>query len=185
MILAAALAALLLPPLPGGSARGLWAQSTSVGGSGDSSTDASGFRPLAVPSPAPEFAEKDIFQRQTIDLQRYRGKVVVLNFWATWCPPCKEEIPALKAIQDGHRKDLVVIGVSVFSSESSTELFYADYKINYPMVYGSWEMMGEYGKVDSIPTTFLIDRNGTIEQQVVGSRTQSEYEQMLKPLLAP
>ena len=158
---------------------GLWAQAA------NGPVDDLGYRPLVIPSPAPEFAEKDIFDHQTIDLQRYRGKVVVLNFWATWCPPCKEEIPALKAIQDAHGQDLVVIGVSVFCSESSTRLFYVEYKVNYPMILGSWDMMGQYGEVKAIPTTFLIDRRGVITQQVIGSRTQDQYEAMLKPLLAP
>ncbi|HET6450267.1 MAG TPA: TlpA disulfide reductase family protein [Spirochaetia bacterium] len=173
------LAVLFSGLLLGSAPAAVWAQA-----SASPADDGSGYPDIVIPSPAPEFAQKDIFQRQTIDLKRYRGKVVVLNFWATWCPPCKEEIPALKAIQAGHNRDVVVIGVSVFCSESSTELFYADYKINYPMIYGSWDMMGQYGKVGAIPTTFLIDRNGTIQQRVVGARTQDQYEALLKPLLA-
>ncbi len=135
-------------------------------------------------APAPGFSEKDIFGRDTIDLRNYRGKVVILNFWATWCPPCREEIPALEAIQRAYGKDVAVIGVSVYCSSASTELFYAEYKINYPMIYGSYELMGEYGRVAAIPTTFVITRDGKIADRVQGARSQGEYEAMLKPLLA-
>jgi peroxiredoxin len=132
---------------------------------------------------APAFSEPDIHGRSTIALKDLAGKVVVLNFWATWCPPCKEEIPALEAIQAAHKDKLVVVGVSVFSSETATDLFNAEYKINYPMIYGSYELMEKYGRVRSIPSTFLIDKNGVIAANIVGSRTQAEYEAMLKPLL--
>jgi thiol-disulfide isomerase/thioredoxin len=132
---------------------------------------------------ASDFSERDIYDRTTIALKDLVGKVVILNFWATWCPPCREEIPALEALQAAHKDTLVVIGVSVFCSTTATELFYVEYKINYPMIYGSYELMGKYGKVSSIPTTFLIGRDGVIAARVVGSRTQGQYEAMLKPLL--
>jgi len=151
-----------------------WAQDTV------SSVDGS---PAEPGTAAPAFSEKDIFDRGTVSLKDLAGKVVLLNFWATWCPPCKEEIPALKALQEAHEGKLVVVGVSVFCSNTATELFYAEYRINYPMIYGSFELMGKYGKVNAIPTTFVIDQHGVIAARVVGSRTQSEYEAMLKPLL--
>jgi peroxiredoxin len=132
---------------------------------------------------APAFSEPDIHGRSTIALKDLAGKVVVLNFWATWCPPCKEEIPALKALQAAHKDKLVVVGVSVFSSETATDLFEAEYKITYPMIFGSYELMEKYGRVRTIPSTFLIDKNGVIAADVIGSRTQAEYEAMLKPLL--
>jgi cytochrome c biogenesis protein CcmG/thiol:disulfide interchange protein DsbE len=166
---------MLFPPLLGGASLAAEAAAVNNGGSSQA----------AAVVAAPGFSEKDIFERSTIDLKQFRGKVVILNFWATWCPPCREEIPALEAIQNAHRKDVEVIGVSVFCSSASTELFYAEYKINYPMIYGSYEMLDAYGRVRTIPTTFLITRKGDIAQRVTGSRTKDEYEAMLKPLLAP
>ncbi len=150
----------------------------------DSSPDEQDFVPLHAGSTAPDFSEKDILGRQTIALSAYKGKVVLLNFWATWCPPCREEIPALIDLQQRHKGALVVIGVSIFSSNSATELFYRDYKINYPVIYGYYELMGEYSKVASVPTTFLIDRQGKVVARVVGSQTEAQYEQQLQPLLA-
>jgi cytochrome c biogenesis protein CcmG/thiol:disulfide interchange protein DsbE len=140
-----------------------------------------GSHPSLVGNPAPDFTVQDADRK--VVLRDFRGKVVVLNFWATWCPPCKEEIPALKALQAAHKDKLVVVGVSVFSSETATDLFEAEYKITYPMIFGSYELMEKYGRVRTIPSTFLIDKNGVIAADVIGSRTQAEYEAMLKPLL--
>jgi thiol-disulfide isomerase/thioredoxin len=153
-------------------------------GSADSSTSEQDFVPLSVGSAAPDFSEEDIFGKQVIALNAYRGKVVILNFWATWCPPCLEEIPALESLQKRHKGALAVIGVSVFSGNAATELFYRDHKINYPVIYGYYELMGEYSKVASVPTTFLIDKEGKVMARIIGSRTEAEYEQLLQPLLS-
>jgi len=133
---------------------------------------------------APAFAEKDIFGKETASLEKYRGKVVLLNFWATWCPPCRKETPVLESLQKSYWKQLTVIGVSVYCSYADTEEFYRDFKIPYPMIYGSYELMGLYGKVASIPTTFLIDKKGQIAAKVVGSRSRDQYEEILRPLLS-
>lgn len=139
-------------------------------------TDASGI--------APDFTEKDIKNNETISLNNYRGKVVVLNFWATWCPPCRAEIPALEDLQDIYKDKLVIIGAAVFSSTAAIEQFYKDYEINYPVIMGSYELMEKYGKVRVVPTTILIDKKGEIADNVIGSRTKDQYAKMLKPLLA-
>jgi cytochrome c biogenesis protein CcmG/thiol:disulfide interchange protein DsbE len=133
---------------------------------------------------APDFAEKDIFNRRMIALYNLLGKVVILNFWATWCPPCRQETPDLQALQNSYKDALAVVGVSVFCSESATEQFYKDYKISYPMIYGSYDLMYKYGRVAAIPTTFLINKKGELVAKVVGSRTKAQYEEMIKPLLA-
>jgi thiol-disulfide isomerase/thioredoxin len=134
-------------------------------------------------SPAADFSEKDIFEKRTVSLRNLRGKVVMLNFWATWCPPCRQETPTLVALQKLHMGQLLIVGVSVFSYTTATEQFYKDYEIDYPVVYGSYELMEQYGKVSAIPTTFLIDKQGRIAARVVGSRTKEQYEDMIKPLL--
>ena len=117
-------------------------------------------------------------------MNAYRGEVVVLNFWATWCPPCRTEIPALESVQALHKGKVVVIGASVYSNNRDTEQLYKEYEVNYPMLYGSYELMGEYGKVGTIPTTFLIDKQGRIAATVVGSRTAGQYEEMIGQLLS-
>jgi len=152
--------------------------------SASSSSDGGDYAPISVGSVAPDFSEKDLYGRKMIALHDYRGKVVMLNFWATWCPPCKEEIPALRALQESYKDTLVIIGASVFSTNVATELAYWEYKINYPIIYGSFDLMGRYGKVSSIPTTYLIDKVGRVAARVDGSRTVEEYERMLEPLLS-
>jgi cytochrome c biogenesis protein CcmG/thiol:disulfide interchange protein DsbE len=132
---------------------------------------------------AQDFSEPDL-QERAITLKAYRGKVVILNFWATWCPPCKMEIPFLEDLENEHRGQLEVIGASVFCSYSDTQNFYKDYGINYPVIFGSYDLMFKYGKVSAIPTTFLISKKGVISFKVVGYRTKEQYEEMLKPLLA-
>jgi thiol-disulfide isomerase/thioredoxin len=127
-----------------------WSQSTSA----DSSVDERDFVPLHTGSVAPDISEHDIFGNHTIALNDYRGKVVILNFWATWCPPCREEIPALETLQNKYKGSLTVIGVSVFCSNTETEAFYRDYRINYPVFYGFYELMGKYSKVASGVTPF-------------------------------
>jgi cytochrome c biogenesis protein CcmG, thiol:disulfide interchange protein DsbE len=152
----------------------------------DVTNESGGVESLAVGSStmAPDFIERDITDRQTISLHDYRGKVVMLNFWGTWCPPCRAEVPDLKALQRTHKDTLEIIGAAVFSSEAAVDKFYQDYKINYPIIFGSYELMEKYGKISVIPTTVIIDRKGAIAGTIVGSRTREQYEQMLKPLLA-
>jgi cytochrome c biogenesis protein CcmG, thiol:disulfide interchange protein DsbE len=162
----------------------LWLLIPTGSWSQDSSADEQDFTPLHAGSVAPDFSENDIFGNHTIALKDYQGKVVVLNFWATWCPPCRAEIPALEALQNKYKSDLVVIGVSVFCSNTATETFYRDYRINYPVIYGYYQLMGKYSKVASVPTTFLIDSEGKVAARIIGSRTEAEYEHLLKPLLA-
>jgi len=164
--------------------------SASAADTPSSTSDAAGASAAGAPdqspaslSAAPLFDEPDIYGRQRVALRALRGKVVVLNFWATWCPPCRGEMPALKAIQDEYRGRLTVVGVSVYSTYAATEQFMKDLAITYPTFYGSYELMEQYGEVGSIPTTFLINRNGEIVQRVVGSRSKDQYEALIRPLL--
>jgi len=135
-------------------------------------------------NPAADFSEKDIFNKATISLRDFRGRVVLLNFWATWCSPCREEIPALNELRTSYSIGLQVVGVSVYSYTTATEKFYKDFRVNYPMIYGSYELMGEYGEVGTIPTTFLVDKRGRIAARIVGARTRDQYEDMIKALLS-
>lgn len=112
---------------------------------------------------APDFELSDASGRP-VRLSDFRGKVVMLNFWATWCPPCNVEIPSLVALQQKYRDaGLVVLGVSMDEDgwESVTP-FVEKSKINYRVVLGGDEIARRYGDIQSLPTTFLIDRSGRI-----------------------
>lgn len=103
-----------------------------------------------------------------ISLSQLRGKRVVLNFWATWCPPCKKEIPHLIQLQDEYENDVVIIGISHEATEIQKP-FAEEHGINY--VLGTVEDLPEpFFSVHSIPTTFFIDRNGVIQHYTIGYR---------------
>ncbi len=139
--------------------------------------------PGKAPWIAPAFAEKDS-NNKSVALKNYLGRVVMLNFWATWCPPCKVEIPALESLQKTYMGKLQIIGAAVFSTEADVREFYSSQAINYPVIRGSYDLMEKYGKISAVPTTILIDKKGEIVASVVGSRTAAQYEELLKPLFA-
>jgi cytochrome c biogenesis protein CcmG, thiol:disulfide interchange protein DsbE len=132
---------------------------------------------------AADFSEKDI-NDQTVSLSSYRGEVVMLNFWGPWCQPCRREVPALESLQKEYKGKLVVIGAAAFSSNEAVELFSRDFSINYPVIYGSYDLMDKYGRISAFPTTIVIDKKGVIVDRLVGARTREQFESILKPLLA-
>jgi thiol-disulfide isomerase/thioredoxin len=137
----------------------------------------------AVSSMAPDFAENDI-TNQTISLSSYRGKVVMLNFWGPWCQPCRTEVPALESLQNKYKDKLVIIGAAVFSSNAAVQLFYQDFSMNYPVIFGSYDLMDKYGRISAFPTTILIDKKGVIVSRLVGAGTREQFETILGPLLS-
>ena len=113
---------------------------------------------------APDFVLKDIGGKN-VQLSQYRGKMVVVEFWATWCPPCKATIPGLIAVQEKYAgKGLVVFGVSIDEGDdvrSKLSAFSKEHRINYPVLLGSEEVSRAYG-VMSIPATFLVGKDQKI-----------------------
>ena len=123
----------------------------------------------AVDEPAPDFTFTTVTgERQRLsDLE---GKVVLLNFWATWCAPCLAEIPDLMALQEEFgADDFVVLGVSVDNlPEEDIRAFAETFALNYPIVLDKGPISEAYGGAYSLPTTFVIDRSGQIRQRVIG-----------------
>jgi peroxiredoxin len=131
---------------------------------------------IASVSNAQEFTFKDT-KGQTQRLSDYRGKWVLVNFWATWCPPCLQEIPDLMALHKAHKdKDLVVIGVALDSTSKSVEKFAAKHKIDYPLVVGSYEMAAQIAQIEDLPTTYLFDPQGKAVSFQVGMVTREDIE---------
>jgi len=133
---------------------------------------------------APDFTLKDS-TGASVKLSQLRGQVVLLNFWATWCPPCKIEIPWFISFQKAYQdRDFAVLGVSLDEDGwKSVTPFVAAEKINYKVVLGSEEMSQIYGGVDALPTTFIIDREGRIAATHVGLVAKKEYENEILNLL--
>lgn len=134
---------------------------------------------------APDFVLKDI-DGKTVRLSDYRGKAVVVNFWATWCPPCKTEMPWLVDLENKYRgQGLEIIGVALDEAgKDEIAKFARDMKLNYSVVIGNDSTSDAYGDVSMLPTTFYIDRNGKIVERVVGITGRGEIEDYMKAALA-
>jgi thiol-disulfide isomerase/thioredoxin len=130
------------------------------------------------PKPAPAFTLKDLDGRE-ISPASLRGKVVIVNFWATWCGPCRAEIPDLVALQEKYKDTLQVIGIS--EDEAGVEVvkrFAAEHKVNYPVAMTTPEMEKLFPGVGALPTSFILDRESRVVQKHVGMLTArtTEYE---------
>jgi thiol-disulfide isomerase/thioredoxin len=134
--------------------------------------------------PAPEFSLTDLNGRQ-IDLADRKGKVVLLDFWATWCGPCRIEIPGFVELQERYRdQGLSVIGISFDDGPEPVREFYREFKMNYPVAMGTDRVAELYGGILGLPTTFLIGRDGRIYAKHVGATDLSVFEDEIKELLA-
>lgn len=112
-------------------------------------------------------------EKGKLQVKEYRNKVVLLNFWATWCPPCKAEIPHLVNLQKKYKNDFIVLGILVEKDKSNEMLnnFIEEYKINYPVTNSkaNFNLASLVGGVSSIPAIFLFDKTGLMVQNYVGA----------------
>ena len=134
-----------------------------------------------VSSPDVDFTLDDLSGKE-ISLSDFKGKLVVLNFWATWCPPCIAEIPDFVEIFNEYRdKDVQFIGVSD-EDISTLKSFAAYYDINYPILIDDKNIMAVWG-IRAIPTTFVFDRNGEIVFENVGRMTREQIRNVIEDVL--
>lgn len=133
---------------------------------------------------APNFSLKSV-DGKTVKLTDYKGKVVIIDFWATWCPPCRKGIPDLISIQNEFKSDVVIIGISLDGAQTIKEVpgFIKEYAINYPVVYGDENVIKAYGGITSIPTAFVIDKKGNVVDMHVGLVPKDTYVNKIKELL--
>jgi thiol-disulfide isomerase/thioredoxin len=120
-----------------------------------------------------------------VTLDSFKGKVVLLNFWATWCGPCKAEIPGFVELQAKYKDDLVVVGFSVDDPADKARAFATEYKINYPILLGLGrdEVQDAYGPIWGIPTSFLIGRDGKVCKKHMGIAPKAVFEKEIQALL--
>jgi thiol-disulfide isomerase/thioredoxin len=136
------------------------------------------------PQSVPPFLVRDI-SGGVVSTAEWHGKVVFLNFWATWCPPCREEIPELVELQSRYKDRLQVVGISMDDPENvaGVKRFSEREGVNYPIVMASREIVSEYGGVPALPTSFVINTDGKIVQKHVGLYPTFVYETELRSLL--
>ncbi|HLL13463.1 MAG TPA: TlpA disulfide reductase family protein [Pyrinomonadaceae bacterium] len=135
---------------------------------------------------APPLTLKSI-EGKTVRLSDYRGKVVLINFWATWCPPCGAEIPDLVRLQKEYGKEgLQIIGITYPPEEPArVRKFTRGLKVNYPVALGTRETRAGFSADPTLPLTVIIDREGTIRGAIAGILLPQEFNEQIKPLLQP
>ena len=135
------------------------------------------------PDPAPAF-KLSTLDGKPLSLGDYKSKVILLNFWATWCGPCRSEIPDLVDLQNKYKDQLQVIGLVVDDDDEDAIKKFADkYGINYPIAIATDEIRTEYGGIPALPTSFVLDQEGRVVQKHEGLRDPVLYEVEIRSLL--
>ncbi len=133
--------------------------------------------------PAPDFSLTDL-SGQKLALSNYRGRVVLLDFWATWCDPCKQEIPHFVEMQNRYGpQGLQVVGISMDDDEKPVRDFQQQFNMNYPIAIGNTKLAEQYGGILGLPVTFIIDREGLIHSRHIGQTEASVFDGEVKELL--
>jgi len=131
---------------------------------------------------APQFTLTDI-EGHSLALSQYRGKVVILDFWTPWCPPCRREIPDFISLQKQYgAQGLQIIGIGL-DQPNNVASFVQQHGINYPVAVGDNAISNLYGGVSGIPTTFIIDKQGNIKNKFEGITSEIDFEEEIKKLL--
>ncbi|MFV2045768.1 MULTISPECIES: TlpA family protein disulfide reductase [Metabacillus] len=135
-------------------------------------------------SAAPNF-ELATLNGESMSLESLKGKKVILNFWATWCPPCRSEMPDMQRIQDEHDGDVVVVAVNLTSSESSVktvEDFVNELGLTFPVLLDEKGKVNNQFEVLSYPTSYFLDEEGVIRTKFVGAMTYDQMNDLLDDL---
>lgn len=151
---------------------------------------------LPRPSPSAHTSVADAVRNTDITLpaidgrpvstRDWRGRVTIVNFWATWCLPCRTEIPDLVALQDHYRGQLQIIGVSLdHGPANQVRQFVHEYRVNYPVVMNDARMTRLFPALSGLPVSFVLDRDAKIVDQYIGRMPRSTYEAEIRRLIVP
>lgn len=138
-----------------------------------------------VPEQMPQFALPSAIDDTVIDSSQHKGKILLINFWATWCGPCREEIPSLVSLQSEHgAKGFSVIGIAMDeSSRKAVDKFAKKTGITYPVAMGNTKTARAFGGIAGIPQSFLVNRDGIVVKSYMGLVEKDQLEQDIAPLL--
>jgi peroxiredoxin len=138
---------------------------------------------FAMGEQAPNFVLKDL-QGKEVSLEDYKGKGVLINFWASWCEPCKAEMPALNNIHKKYKdKGVEVIGINAGDTELVAKTFTKEMGLEFPVVLDPKGDVQKAYKVIPLPTSFLIDKDGKVVKMITGERTEEQFEEYIKEIL--
>jgi cytochrome c biogenesis protein CcmG/thiol:disulfide interchange protein DsbE len=132
----------------------------------------------AVGSPAPDF-ELDTLGNQTVKLSEMRGKIVVINFWATWCEPCKVEMPFFEKLSRQQPTDLVILAVNFDEPPQKVEQFVEQFQLGFPVLLDPGAMVQELYRIRGYPTTFVVDEAGVVQFHHIGLITEDQLKEYL------
>jgi thiol-disulfide isomerase/thioredoxin len=135
---------------------------------------------VTAPLRAADFAMTDTAGKAH-KLSQYKGKWVLVNFWATWCPPCLEEIPDLVELHENRKNNLVVLGVAMdYRSGEQVREFADSMLVSYPIILGDRRMAAQVGPVDGLPTTYLYNPQGKLVARQLGAITRADVESFIR-----
>jgi len=139
----------------------------------------------AVGSPAPDFTLRSS-SGKNLKLSEFRGQVVMINFWATWCAPCREELPHLNRLHQQYRRaGFVLLGVNIDDNPKAAQAMATHVKLGFPVLFDTDKQVSKRYDVDAMPSTLIIDRDGKVQYVHRGYRsgTEKEYEARLREIL--
>jgi len=133
---------------------------------------------------APDFTLPDILQGKNYSLSQFKGKVVMVNFFTFFCMPCREEMPDLnKLYKEYQGKGFQVLGIGLSSDPTQLRFLVKQIGLDYPVLAGNDKVSKDYGNVEIVPTTFIIDKQGNIAHKILGTRKKEELAKMIEALL--
>jgi cytochrome c biogenesis protein CcmG/thiol:disulfide interchange protein DsbE len=133
---------------------------------------------------APDFSLPDILQGKTYSLSQFKGKVVMVNFFTFFCMPCREEMPDLNKLYNEYKgKGFQTLGIGLSSDPTQLRFLVKQIGLDYPVLAGNDQVSKDYGNVEIVPTTFIIDRQGNIAHKILGTRKKADLQKMIEALL--